>query len=733
MSTMKVNMDALLLPDGSTFNSTVGTYSQNNTTLKKLRFIANSQVISETPLCTDADGTVGYLVANGEWLEIHTSANSFKANKDCSYMFGFDYNSGFQFFINVTEIDFGECFNTSNVENMSYMFSDCANLSSLDVSGFNTVSVNDMSSMFYYCPALTSLDVSNFKTGNVTNMSCMFRNCSNLNKLDIGNFETSNVVDMSNMFDCCSKLTSLDVSNFDTSNVTDMSLMFSNCSFLSLLDVSNFKTENVTNMSYMFYYCSALTSLDISKFNTSKVTNMMYMFNNCSTLTSLDVSHFNTEKVESFTGLFAGCSNLNVIDVSGFNTKKATAMSYMFSGCSKLKVIDVSGFNTTNVSGMGGMFNECSSLSSLDLSIFTFDEYPGVSDMLNLVGSTSESCPIPVNVTKEGYIYLTQITSNCKINANYAKFVNEDGSDCNYEEDARIYNSKTTATKPEIDEDNVYLIQSAANLKWFMENCEKSMYNSAHYKLTTDILSAGISWDPVWFCGIFDGGNHFIENLKFYGYDDLAYGFFSSMSGTVKNLILKNPSINQSGDNDSYGMNSGLLAATASGSIINCGIIGGSISISSTSKAWANGGGLVGRLQSGAVIKGCYVIGTKITGSHTRNGTYIGGLIGECSSGNMTIISCYTKSLMIKGNEGCDIGTFIGNSKYSTITLNTCFYDYSSNAIGSSYASGNMTTNIFEALTEVNFANAVSKMNLNLIDCDYIFDEDGYFVKRQQY
>ena len=41
---------------------------------------------------------------------------------------------------------------------------------------------------------------SNFDTGNVTDMSYMFYNCYNLISIDISNFNTQNVIDMSWMF-----------------------------------------------------------------------------------------------------------------------------------------------------------------------------------------------------------------------------------------------------------------------------------------------------------------------------------------------------------------------------------------------------------------------------------------------------------------------------------------------------------------------------------------------------
>ena len=48
-------------------------------------------------------------------------------------------------------------FDTSAVTNMSYMFSSCSNLTTLDVSNYNTSAVTNMSSMFYGCSKLTSI------------------------------------------------------------------------------------------------------------------------------------------------------------------------------------------------------------------------------------------------------------------------------------------------------------------------------------------------------------------------------------------------------------------------------------------------------------------------------------------------------------------------------------------------------------------------------------------------
>ena len=184
-------------------------------TCTKVKFVANSNTTSDKVFYTDANEVSSYIVTNGEWFEIHTSADEFLANEDCSYM-----------------------------------FHNCQSLTLIDLSSLNTDYVKNMNQMFYDCQALTSLDLSNFNTRFVTNMNKMFY---------------------------CPALTSLDVSNFNTANVTDMSYMFYECRALTSLDLSNFNTENVTSMYWMFVNCLSLASLDLSSFSFTSSPEVEYM------------------------------------------------------------------------------------------------------------------------------------------------------------------------------------------------------------------------------------------------------------------------------------------------------------------------------------------------------------------------------------------------------------------------------------------------------------------------
>ena len=196
----------------------------------------------------------------------------------------------FHKFVNLKTINFGNCFVTSSVTQMSGMFDGCSSLTGLDLSCFETSAVTDMYGVFSSCGSLTHLDLTSFDTSNVTDMSSMFDGCRSLTSLDLTSFDTSSVTDMGSMFNDCMSLPHLNLTSFDTSKATDMAFMFSSCNSLTSLDLSNFDTSNVTNMLWMFGLCYDLTSLNLSSFDASAVTKMDDIFTGCDVLTDLNCS-----------------------------------------------------------------------------------------------------------------------------------------------------------------------------------------------------------------------------------------------------------------------------------------------------------------------------------------------------------------------------------------------------------------------------------------------------------
>jgi surface protein len=193
---------------------------------------------------------------------------------------------------------------------LSYIFANCINLTSIEFNFFKTDHVKEISYMMFNCKNLlyVSMHESNFSNSLITNMKGMFQNCESLISLDLSsNFYTQNVEIMWDMFKGCSKLTNLYRNNFDTSQVTDMESMFEGCYNLISLDISKFNTNNVQYMNSMFCNCSSLTSLNFRGISSNSLGTMQHMFYNCSSLQYLNLFSL-TEKDQSITEMFKGAS-----------------------------------------------------------------------------------------------------------------------------------------------------------------------------------------------------------------------------------------------------------------------------------------------------------------------------------------------------------------------------------------------------------------------------------------
>ena len=280
-----------------------------------------------------------------------TGISNWKNNKatDMSSMFSSDAN--------LTSLDLSK-FDTSQVDNFSYMFAGCTNLTSITgISTWKNNEATDMSYMFAYDGALKTLDLSNFTTPVVTDMSYMFVYDANLTSLDLSKFDTSQVDNFSHMFAGCSKLTSIgglndavndDVNNWNTASASKMDFMFAYDANLTSLDLSKFDTSNVTTFNSMFYGCNKLDSIiGLSQWNTAFASNMSFMFAYDRALNKLDLSKFDTSNVTTFNSMFYSCDKLDsIIGLSQWNTEDATDMSLMFAYDFALQKLDLSGFDT---------------------------------------------------------------------------------------------------------------------------------------------------------------------------------------------------------------------------------------------------------------------------------------------------------------------------------------------------------------------------------------------------
>ena len=166
-------------------------------------------------------------------------------------------------------------------------------------------------------------------TTKLTGMTYIFSGCEKLKSLDLSGFNTTNVTNLSHAFSNCTELQSVTLGdNWNTAKTTNMSEMFRNCGSLEELDAAALETNALTNMSHMFDGCASIDTLDVSKWNVAAVTDMSYAFNGCASVKSLDFTGWNTDKVTAdyWTDFARGCTSLTEITLGpNFGNKAPTS------------------------------------------------------------------------------------------------------------------------------------------------------------------------------------------------------------------------------------------------------------------------------------------------------------------------------------------------------------------------------------------------------------------------
>lgn len=315
--------------------------------------------------------------------------------------------------------------NTSKVTDMRYMFCDCWELTSLDLSNFDTRNVEAFDFMFTYCYYnLTELDVSSFVTDKASYFSYMFYGCPKLTTLHLDNFNMENARSMDNMFGGCKSLSTIYCNkDWSTGKRLEYSTdMFKGCTALtgeqgSMVTGEQFDatyarpdagignegyfthTEEVyavlepDNTTLTMYYDKQREErggvTDWSKYNnyfsnpdhsTNHIEKIVLdetmqqarpvsteeWFDSFCYLTEIEHLDFlNTSKVKNMYSMFNNCIRLRQIDLSHFNTSNVTTMNWMFVNCDSLTEIDLNSFDMQSVETTWCMFNDCNYLSTI--------------------------------------------------------------------------------------------------------------------------------------------------------------------------------------------------------------------------------------------------------------------------------------------------------------------------------------------------------------------------------
>lgn len=248
------------------------------------------------------------------------------------------------------------------MNDISYMFDSCSNLSTVILDGLTHVS----NGIRLFSDATSLVSVS-MRYCDCTNASfdSSFYSCNSLVSVDLSN---SKFGDTNRMFAWCRSLSEVIASDVDTSFTSTMSEMFSNCTSLTSLDLSSFTTESLTMMSDMFKGCSSISSIDMSNMICDSVIYMSGVFSGCSSLINLNLSKLKASQVQTLDSLFANCERMSVIDVTGINFDTATSTMHMFYNCGDASSIVLPSFVGSRISNSMNMFRGCRSLLSLNMS-----------------------------------------------------------------------------------------------------------------------------------------------------------------------------------------------------------------------------------------------------------------------------------------------------------------------------------------------------------------------------
>ncbi len=263
----------------------------------------------------------------------------------------------------------------------------------------------------------------------------------------------------------------------------------------------------------------------------------------------------------------------------------------------------------------------------------------------------------------------------------------------------------------------------------------------------TDNITLTNEWTPIssTFAGTFDGNDKYISELEIKNTDGNNAGLFAQISGTVKDLELRDVDIEVSVNASKY---VGAVAGYSTGTIENCvvsgtvtgngqgsgfsvgGVAGGNaggkvVGCSSTASVTANGsnsrvGGVVGNNMMNATVAACYHTTGAITA--TIGDTNAGGVVGR--NNGAQVVACYASCAVKVNNDGrAYAGGVVG---YNNSSLEACYWA-GSNKKGWGVGNNSAHPGAKKVGDDVTWADAVEGMNAKLSKegISWKFAQDG--------
>ena len=140
-------------------------------------------------------------------------------------------------------------------------------LTDIDISG-----LNDLLGVFFKLYNMEYVDISGWDTSNVIDMNFMFSQCKKLKKIiGIENLDVSKLRCTNSMFYGCENLVELDLTNWNPISLQRAWSMFDDCSNLKIIkNIENWQLPNIMDVSYMFHNCVKL-DVDLSNWDLTNI------------------------------------------------------------------------------------------------------------------------------------------------------------------------------------------------------------------------------------------------------------------------------------------------------------------------------------------------------------------------------------------------------------------------------------------------------------------------------
>lgn len=322
------------------------TTNSNNQTIKEVRFVSGSDVVTPTVVSEPTSSKPVY----ASWDSVNG-------------------------IMTLSTPSVGKIFTGTDASSMFNIF---VKLATIDLSNLGTDDATDLSSMFASCQCLTDLDVSVLNTSNVTNMKEMFRDVGYQSHPDHISFGGS----------------------FSMEKVTNAESMFAYC-YVRSLDLSSISAPVLSDARGMFYECKDLTSLALPSVTSALtlIENTRYspyrgFLEGCTILSNLDMTGFNARPV-SVRKMFKNCSSLDTITIpDGFDTSNCSYWSELFSGCSSLQTVN---FPSLNI--------QSSQVSNSDVATKMQNAFNGVTQCLVYCRTDLSGAWYPDTAFSNGHIW----------------------------------------------------------------------------------------------------------------------------------------------------------------------------------------------------------------------------------------------------------------------------------------------------------------------------------------